>query len=185
MLALEIVLEKKLGIHAFISSSENIYSYGPGYAPGDFSGLDLSKMNLVRDSSLGHGNFKGWHLTGSNFDGTTFQNILLMGANFENASLKGVDLSKSNEIEEIVLHNANIEGLFAGKGYIPSRHARNHTEISRSTFQLNQFRLSQSLVDIDSRMPMDVSDNEMAEWMSRHCSLRTPTKKRIMYQNNF
>ncbi|MFI4956613.1 MAG: ankyrin repeat domain-containing protein [Gammaproteobacteria bacterium] len=141
MLALEIILEKeKLNIPSFMSSNDHIYTNGQGYAPGDFSGLDLSKMIIERDTRFDHGNFKGWHLKNSKFDGTSFINICLYGANFERSSLKGVDFTRCHEMS-LVLIDADINGMYAGNDYIPPRNARNHALISKSEAELAQFRL--------------------------------------------
>ena len=147
LLALEILLEKEnLNIPSFMLSSHNIYFTDTGYAPGDFSGLDLSKMQIVRESQYGSGDFKGWHLKNTNFDGTTFKGLCFMGANFEWGSLRGVDFTGNYETVNIVFHNADIAGMYAGADHVPSRKERNYQDISKCEDSLKQFRISNGLM---------------------------------------
>lgn len=150
LLALKILVEKeKLGIPSFISSNNHIYRTNPGYAPGDFSGLDLSKLDLVRNEQYDDGDFKGWHLKNSNFDGTNFRNICLYGANFEGSSLRGADFSEAKKYDDVVTLNANIEGMYQGLTP-PDRRATNFALVAKNREELNRFRQETLGMSIES-----------------------------------
>jgi hypothetical protein len=139
-------LEKeKLKIPSFCSSNDDIFA-GSWNAPGDFSGLDLSKMIIERDMTLDSGDFKGIHLKHSRFDGSSFINIDLSTSNFESSSLKGVDFSRSPKNAEIVWIDADISGIYAGSDYVHSRRARNRHLISKNEAELAKFRSEQGLM---------------------------------------
>lgn len=137
-LAFEILLIKEqLGLPSYLSSQENICKC-LGYAPGDFSHLDLSGLDLSRKDT-NHGNFKGLVIKKSNCDKTIWHGVCLWGADFTEASLRGSDLSGVYNIEDIVLSGADIEGAYLKNGYIPDRRAINCNKISLNKTQPHHF----------------------------------------------
>lgn len=137
-LALEILLEKEnLGLPSQLESEEDI-TQTAGFAPGDFSHLDLSYLDLRRDDGQ-DGGFKNLILHHSNCDGSNWSGLSLLEADFTGGSLQGANLSKLSNNEGINLRQTDIEGSYFGEDYIADRRAKNHTKISRTEAQFITF----------------------------------------------
>src|SRR3990167_1093460 len=138
-LALEILLEKEnLGLPSTIVSEADI-TLTTGFAPGDFSHLDLSDLDLRRHDGQ-NGGFQGLVLHHSNCDGTNWSGLSLLGTDFTGSSLRGADLSNLSSNEDIMLSQTDIEGSYFGEDYIVDRRAKNYTKISQSAEQLVLFQ---------------------------------------------
>jgi hypothetical protein len=120
------------------------------FAPGDFSHLDLSGLNFIRNDPHG-GNFKVLKVNNCNFDGATFVNIQLYEADFSNSSLRGVDFSKAsfgqeanmiNMYPNVILNDTDMEGAYVGKDWVaPStENVKNTDKLSRSRKELEEYR---------------------------------------------
>lgn len=133
-LAHEIMMEKrKYCLPCSVSAGQNMYELNCGFAPGDFSRLDFSNMAFARPKTLGDGGFKALKVDYTNFTRTTFDNICLIGANFEGAILQEADLSKCKLKEDIILNNANLHGAYLERDDLQDRKHVTNVPINRST----------------------------------------------------
>jgi uncharacterized protein YjbI with pentapeptide repeats len=115
-IALEVIIEKeKLNLPSFISSDENLFVTNSCSTPGDFSNLELSKIQIKRELKDIEGSFKGLYLNNSNLEGAVFSGIDFFGANMSNCNLKDINLSNNFNVDEIILSDANLVGAYLGE----------------------------------------------------------------------
>jgi uncharacterized protein YjbI with pentapeptide repeats len=103
------------------------------YAPGDFSGLDLSGLDFSR-SSDDHGNFKAVHMKGSNLKGTVWNNVYGHSWHLDGADLEGADFSGMVQ-RDLIIIGANIKDAFFGENWVPDRRALNY-QLYRKTKEI-------------------------------------------------
>ena len=166
-LALEILLEKEnLDLPSAININTDITLY-PGFAPGDFSYLDLSYLDLRREDGL-DGGFQGLILHNSNCDGSNWSGLSLLNADFKEGALRGANLSHLSNNKNINLTGTDVEGSYFGEEYAINTLAINHTKVSRSEEALTDFQAQlQKKIELEKLRKQLIKTEEHAEALAQ------------------
>ncbi len=139
-LAHEIQVEKRLlALPVRYPRTFNVFE-DSGYAPGDFSHLNLSHLSFV--PSRGEGCdpvFKGLALPHCNLEGSIFDGIRGYGFDFNHSNLRGCMLFGLSD--DLVLDDANIEGLYVGEGWVPPKSSATRDLVCRTRDEYASFCL--------------------------------------------
>jgi hypothetical protein len=167
LLATQITVEKeKLGIPSMYPSHTNFAAMG--FAPGDFSGLDFSKMSFHAYRPNDQETFEKLQLQNSNLEGSDFNGFDFAISRFDNSNLRGV-LFRNCSFGGVSMKGANIEGMHRTGEFLADRRAQNFELVSRTLEDLMQFR-REKLGMVEALDPRMISGSSMSSESASHSS---------------